>query len=441
MGSLQRTKNYFFQLRRSFLFKGAAAALSLIIVPLMIRYLGPEQYGVWSTLLSIMSWIVFFDLGIGNGLRNKLAESLAVGKTSDAVAYVSSGYTWIGLISLGVFVLLALASLIIPWQAVFNTRTLQEATLRDAVLVAAFFVLLNFWIGLINQVLNAVQKTSWVVFGQFMSNAFSLCAMIILGWATEASLLCLITAYGVSMVASNGLLSLAFYTQRRELIPRPSFEIRHINPLVSMGLQFFVVQIAVLVIFTTDKLLITQLFGAQYVTQYDVVFKLFGVITMVHGLVSAPLWSAYTDAYHNKDFAWVAATLRRQLAVFSVLILAIIALSLAAKPILVAWVGEEIEVPNLLIASMGVFTLISCWNNIFAFFLNGAGIIRVQLYTAVIAMLINIPLAIMLTRVLHFGLDGVVWSTCVSLTIFAVIGPIQVASVLGARKHSPVAVE
>jgi len=72
----QRTKNYFLQVRNSFIYKFLAIVLSYLSIPLMIKYLGNVQYGIWSTLLSIMSWISLFDIGIGNGLRNKVSESL-----------------------------------------------------------------------------------------------------------------------------------------------------------------------------------------------------------------------------------------------------------------------------------------------------------------------------------------------------------------------------
>ena len=71
--------------------------------------------------------------------------------------------------------------------------------------------------------------------------------------------------------------------------------------ITSLGFQFFIIQIAVIVIFTTDKILITQLFGPEYVASYDVVFKLFSIITIAHGILMAPLWSAYSDAYHRND--------------------------------------------------------------------------------------------------------------------------------------------
>ena len=72
----------------------------------------------------------------------------------------------------------------------------------------------------------------------------------------------------------------------------------------------------IFVIFTTDKILITQLFGPQHVASYDVVFKLFSVITIVHGILMAPLWSAYSDAYHRNDMEWIKKTIKNQLKIY-----------------------------------------------------------------------------------------------------------------------------
>jgi O-antigen/teichoic acid export membrane protein len=426
-----RTRNYINQIKGSFVFKGLAVAASFFAVPLMIRYLGQEQFGVWSTLLSMMSWIVFFDLGIGNGMRNKLAESLAKGETAEAASYISSGYSLIGLITLSLFALVAMATFLIPWQSIFNTQSVAEPILRYTVLVAVFFIFLNFWIGLINVVLGAVQKTSMVVFGQFTSNTLALTFVFTLTKIADASLLYLATAYGISLVAANVLLSFWFYRRRSELIPKPSFDNQHIRPILSLGLQFFVIQIAVLIIFTTDKILITQLFGPQYVTQYDVVFKLFSIISLVHTLVSVPLWSSYTDAYHRRDFAWIKRALHVQLMIFGIIVVVVIILIAMAKPIIVLWIGNDLVVSMPLVISMGAFVLVSTWNNIFAHFVNGVGKIKPQLFSAVIAMFLNIPLAILLTKYFGFGLNGVVLATCMSLILFAVIGPVQVYVMLG----------
>lgn len=431
--SQARSHNYLRQVKGSVLFKGLAVACSLFSIPLMIHYLGQVQFGVWSTLLSVMAWITFFDLGLGNGLRNKLAESLAKDQTDKARNYISSAYSLIGLISLALFLLLALAAFIVPWQKVFNTQLLSAEKLSYAVLITGFFIAFNFWLSLINSVLNALQRTSVVVFGQFLCSALSLILVYALTKMTDASLLYLATVYGISMVGANVLLSGWFYKGNRSLIPSLSLDFSHVRPLLSLGMQFFVIQIAVLVIFTTDKILITQFFGPEYVTQYDVAFKLFSIVTLIHGLITAPLWSSYTDAYHRGDFIWIKGILWKQLLIFGLIILAVMFFVLIARPVIAIWIGSDLVVSMPLVVSMGLFILISTWNNIYASFLNGIGKIQFQLYSAVLAMIINIPLAIYLTQYLGLGIEGVVLATCASLSLFAVIGPLEVRSVLRSK--------
>ena len=57
-------------------YKPLSMLLSYLYIPVALAYLGDEKYGVWATVLSVLSWISLFDIGIGNGLRNKLAENL-----------------------------------------------------------------------------------------------------------------------------------------------------------------------------------------------------------------------------------------------------------------------------------------------------------------------------------------------------------------------------
>lgn len=428
--SKERTHNYIRQLKGSVVYKGLAVAISFFAIPLMIHYLGQEQFGVWSTLLSIMSWIVFFDLGLGNGLRNKLAEAIAKNEFSEASRYVSSAYSLIGLISALSFALTATATIFIPWQRVFNISLIAEPVLRYTVLLSAFFVFMNFWISLINSVLNAVQKTSVVVLGQLLSNALSLFFVLVLTKITDSSLLYLAATYGLSLIASNILLSIWFYRKNKVLVPKFSLDKEHIRPLVSVGMQFFTIQLAVLLIFTTDKMLITQLFGPQYVTQYDVVFKLFSIITIIHSLISVPLWSSYTDAYHRGDISWIKGILRKQLMIFGVIVLAVIILILIAKPVITMWIGRDLEVSMPLVVSVGAFVLVSTWNNVFANFVNGIGMVRPQLITSIFAMIINVPLAIFFVKYFNLGSYGIVLATCISLLFFAVVGPIQVHFIL-----------
>ncbi len=437
--SKERTRNYLQQIKGAVAYKVVAMLASFLAIPMMIRYLGQEQFGVWSTLLTVMSWIVFFDLGVGNGLRNKVAEALAKNDKAEAANYIASGYSLIGLIALVLWALVTGASFFVPWQAVFNTQAISETTLRLTVQVAVFFVVLNFWIGLISAILGAVQKTAMTALSQLISNVLALLFVFVLTKTTDATITYLALAYGVSLVIANIGLSCWFYQSQPELRPKPYLDKQHVSPLLSVGMQFFTIQIAVLIIFTTDKILITQLLGPEYVTQYDVVFKLFGLITFAHTLISAPLWSAYTDAYHRNDTIWIKRMLKKQLMIFGGVLVAIFTMGLLTKPIVAIWIGHEMTVSQPLVISIGLFVLVSTWNNIYAMFVNGIGQIKLQLYTAVIAMVINIPLAILFVKWFGLGLSGVVLATVVSLLLAAVALPIQVNQIIRKRTRETAA--
>lgn len=424
--SKERTSNYVLQIKGAVVYKGVAMLASFLAIPLMIRYLGQEQFGVWSTLLTVMSWIVFFDLGVGNGLRNKVAEALARNDKTEAANYVASGYSLIGVIALVLWSLVTCMSFFIPWQAVFNTQAVPEATLRLTVQIAAFFVVCNFWLGLINALLGALQKTAMTALSQLISNVLALLFVFVLTKTTNATITYLASAYGISLMIANIGLSWWFYQDQPELRPKPYLDKLHVSPLLSVGIQFFTIQIAVLVIFTTDKMLITQFFGPGSVTQYDVVFKLFSTIAFAHTLITAPLWTSYTDAYHRNDLLWIKNMLKKQMIIFGFVTLAIIAMVALTRPIIRLWIGHELNTPYPLLISMGLLTAASAWNNIFGNILGGIGKIRLGSIYTVFTALFNIPLSYLLAIKLGLGVTGIVLGTFLSIAISSIISPIQV---------------
>ncbi len=65
-----RTTNFLSQIRKSFVFKLGAILSTFIAIPIMIKYLGLEIFGIWSTMLTLITWVMLFDLGIGNHYNN-----------------------------------------------------------------------------------------------------------------------------------------------------------------------------------------------------------------------------------------------------------------------------------------------------------------------------------------------------------------------------------
>jgi len=426
-----RSHNYLKQLKGSVLYKLGAILATFLAMPIMIKYMGVEQFGVWATMLTLITWVMLFDLGIGNGLKNKVSESLAQDLPHDAAGYITTAYGLIGVVSFLLFTVFLIASMWIPWQSVFNTQSISEITLKNSVITLSFFIFFNFWISLVNQVYHGLQKSSMVVLGQFISNALALLFVFILFKFTESSILLMVWAYGLALVSANVLLSINVFKTHKELKPNfDLFDKQKISPLLSLGVKFFIIQLAVLVIFMTDKIIITQVLGPEYVTPYEVLFKLFSVITIVHSIILAPLWPAYSDAYARGDFDWIRMAMTKQLKIALVLIAGAFVLVLIGPTIVQIWIGGDVNPTYSLYLLFALFIVVSVWNNVFAYFVNAVNVLNVQLNTAIVAALINIPLSVFLVKYLELGLQGIVLATILSLSIYALFGPIQVCRLL-----------
>jgi len=49
----------------SLILKAFGIVTGLIIVPLSLKFLDANQYGIWLTIYSIIFWLSYFDFGLG----------------------------------------------------------------------------------------------------------------------------------------------------------------------------------------------------------------------------------------------------------------------------------------------------------------------------------------------------------------------------------------
>lgn len=431
--SVRRTRNYWHQVSGSFLFKLLAVVASLVAVPITLHWLGAERYGIWSTLLSILMWIVFFDFGIGNGLRNQVTRYIATGSKKDAQDSVSTAYVVIAGLCLVLFLVFFVVSSAVSWQQVFRSRTVSESELLMSVRAAAFFIFLNFWLGLATQVLNGAQATAWVVLGQVISN---LCALVIV-YISSVFLLpkvwILALAYGVAVLFSNIVMSTFVFRRWNFLFPRLTFSTKMLRQLLDFGLKIFSIQIVALIIFNTDRILITQYFGPSSVVDYDITTKVFSIVTIAQTMLTSPLWAAYGDAYHKGDWQWIRGSIYKQTKIFGILSALVVLLAVFFPIIIHYWLGGERLVSWQMVLSVALLVLIMNWNNIFSYCLNGLERTRVQLITAGFALAVFFPLSWFLVQVLGFGSFAIPITMLLCLSFFAVAGSVTVFSMIRSK--------
>lgn len=407
--------------------KGYSVAVSLALIPLTLKLLDEYQYGVWITLFNVLSWISIFDIGIGNGLRNKFAEAMAKNRIEEAREYVSTAYFLMFGISISLILIFIIPWIIVDWIKVFNVPSEFGNDIFFLVGITFLLTSFQFCLKLIDTLLTANHKPAWSALMGTISNTLILLLLWLGKDMVNDSLFAVGFIYtGVPLLVFL-LSSLYFFSnQFKSVSPKISFFRKSkVKSLFSLGMQFFIIQIAVVVIFSTDSMIITHMLSPKEVTPYSIVFRYFSVVTMAAGIIMTPLWSAYTEAAAKGDLQWIRNILKKQLILFSFLVVVVFILYMFGRPLIKLWLKNDIVFSNHLFMGMALYTILSLWNNIFSFFLGGLSLVRLGTFLTTITALLNIPLSIYFIKVFDNDVGGVIYATAVCIGITAIVSPIQ----------------
>ena len=414
----------------SFILKGFSIMVGLAFVPLTVSYVNPLRYGIWLALSSIIGWFSYFDIGFGNGLRNKFAESIAKKEYDTARIYVSTTYAVITALALFCILIFVFVNPFISWTKILNAPAGMAKELEWLALIVFIFFWMQFVLQLITTIITANQEPAKASFFNLLGSILSLLFIFILTKVTSGNLIYLGSVLSITPVLV--LLTSSFWFYNREYkIYAPSFKfirLRYARSLMGLGFNFFVIQIGALVLFQTDNIVITQLFSPREVTTFNIAFKLFSVIIMAFSIIIAPLWSVFTEAYTNKDFEWIKRTLSKLRKIWLVVVVITIFTLVVSPLIFRLWMGDKVKIPFSLSVALSFYIIVCSWQNIHVYFLNGVGKIRLQLYLVIVSGLINIPMAIVLGRLI--GLPGVTLANAILFAAMGIVFSIQVKKII-----------
>lgn len=402
--------------------RATGMVITLITVPLTLRYLGTERFAVWITLSSIASLLAFADLGIGNGLINFIAKAYANDDRDMAKHYVSSAFLTLVGIAMAMGLCFSLVFSSIPWSKVYNaqeTLTIVEAGPATAVFIFCF--LINLPLGIIQKIQIGYQEiyidNAWVIVGKVLS-VITLLIAISLNASLSGLVLALVGTPLLTTVANAVYL---FFYRRRWLLPRVMhFNIKIAQQLFRAGVLFFILQIAGTLAYSIDNIIIAHVISADAVTSYAVPAQLFRITNATLGAVLVGLWPAYSEAFARQDLEWVETTFKHTL-LLVFLFSSVVALILFTfgQTLINLWIGYPFQIPLLLMLGLGVWSVVMNVAVVFALLLNAANAIKFQIACAVAMSVSNLGLSVLLTS--WIGISGVLWGSISSYLVFVIV--------------------
>lgn len=384
----------------SFIAKGWSAIIVLLMVPVTLKCLGEYNNGVWLTISSVMLWIDNLDIGLGNGLRNKLAIYLAHGETQRARSLIASTFAMLTYIIIPTLLILLVLILTSDTYHLFNVEPAKTANLDQVLMVTVtlvcttfiFKLIGNFYMGLqlpaVSNVLIAMGQTLALIgtYLVYISGSHSLLHIALVN--TACPLLVYLIAYPYT-----------FYYRFPHL--RPAFslvDLKEAKAVISMGIRFFIIQISGVILFMTSNLLISKMFSPAMVTPYQITYRYFSILLVAFTVICMPFWNATTDAYERGDIQWIHDATRKLRLMTIGIFLSMIVMIMVSNLVYDIWIGQDTTIDIRMSIAVAIYIFILIYSMRYSYFINGIGKLRLQLIFSASAAILFIPLAYLVVR-------------------------------------------
>lgn len=403
-------------------YKGIGISLNFLIVPLSINKIGSDNYGIWVTILSVISWLNISDLGVGNFLRNKISKEYGKNNIEllKSIKIIFTFMLYIGILLSGILFLIYTTNLL---KYIININEILDRGIFYSLVIGMFII--NFIFGMYKSIAYGLSKSYYIE----LSNIISLFLIVILLYfSNEISLVQLSFIYFLGTILNNIILIFLIIRENKIFFfGVDKLNLFLIKEIINNGMDFFIIQLSAIVLFSTDNIIINNILGSSEVSKYSVLSKIFDSGLMVYSLLMIPLWSRTAKAYSEKNYNWIRKMKKKLLSISIIFSLGTLLISIFIKKIINIWIGDNIfQFDNFTILIFCLYNILVYINAIFSNILNGMGILKFQAKISAVVAMLNIPLSIYFAKNLNFGIGGVKLATFICILGTLIFSLIQV---------------
>lgn len=415
--------------------KGVAILISLAIVPITIDYLNAEQYGIWLTLSSIVAWLSFFDIGLSHGFRNRFAEAKANGDDLLARKYVSTTYFAMIVIFSIVLLIFECINPFINWSSILNISQDYNTILSTVVSIIVIGVCIQFSLNVFPTMLSADQQPAASAMIATGGQCLALIVIYILTQQSSQSMVYIAIALSWIPVLVTLFISIWMFShQYKSYAPSIIYIDRKLlKNIINLGIKFFFIQVSMIIIFQVINIILSRVLGPLSVTEYNVAYKYFSITQMAFNIITAPYWSAFTDAYTKGEFIWMS-NIHKKLTKVYILLFIVNIILLAISPLVYKfWLNDNVKISFIISFSVMVYISVISFSQMYMVLLNGIGKVFIQMVIYICFAILCLPVTNVLCK--QFGIPGVMFFFSFVYVIQTVFAKIQLDKVLNKKAN------
>ena len=394
-----------------------------LYIPIMVSLLSKVEFGKISLGIGVVSLFITLDAGIANSIRNDITKYLATNRKLRLNFLIGNTFRillYIGAIVATLSLAAYLAYFIIYYE--MNRINLVNYQHVFIILLLSLLVVVNsataLWNGVHQQSTNAYFRA-----GANITFLVSLSIIVLGGVNCCDSFEHIFIAY---LIIFNCYLILSiakFFNKFPQLKPLSYKPVKN-SRLIKRGIQFFIIQVAAIILFSTDKVFVAYLFDLETVSDYEVIYRLLSLPYIAHAMIVGPLWAIFNEFNSKGQHKAIVKILINQLLIFITCSIACGVIVMFLGDLSKIWVGDVLNMHGPLKLWTGVLLVVMMWNNLFAMYLNGSENLQIVVIISALSIIANPLMNLLFAAYFNLGPAGVSIASVVCLVPVAVVGPI-----------------
>jgi O-antigen/teichoic acid export membrane protein len=369
-------------------------ACAMISVPIYVRYLGKEEYGLWLVILSVLGSLAISGLGFPTVIQNMLAEAKAQGDWSRVSRVMVSGFCLLTFSALLSILLSAAAVKTGILQKLVRTSLTLQATTTLVLLVSVLGYALAQPMQVFRLALRGFERVD------LEQNFQSMFALLSYGASIGAVLMgggVLALAVVYAFTQAVPAFCLLFYVQRK--FPLVDFGLsRFSRPLAGSmlvpGFHFLVVSLGGVLIWGIPNFVISAVMGVSFVPAFAVSARLLTVLKTTIVIVCTTVAPTITSLYAQSKTGALARVvlLTTKLAVGAAFLLGV-ELICFGRDFIALWAGPQVVADRTTFLALVGVLIINTVSQPFFYVLMATSTHRTYAYLVALEGALNLGLA------------------------------------------------
>ncbi len=392
---------------------GFSILIPILLIPYMLHHLGKEQYGLWVLFSSVISYFSLSNFGFTTSLLRELSKNSTRFRENQ---YISTTFIFFVFILLVLSVVFCMFYFGIEYFFIINIQLLHIAKISFLLIFLTF--LLNFLTNIFSTILFAkgyLHIKNYITILQSLCVAFFTYIVLYLGYS-------LIAIAFVHFIVASVFLVIYFVITKKYTgfeISKHYFDKSILKNMAFPSFHYFLISVAVVIVFNTDNIIISSFVGVAAVAYYAIANKLVNMVQTVLFKVVDILVPDITKLYEEKKYRKILS-LHNRLQVYMIVfaLIGYLLLYIWGFDVLKLWVGQKFELEKSIFTLFLLFAFFHAAVHVSGMFMSAMGIHKPNAYMAMAEALLNLLLSLLFV---HFwGLYGVALGTFISgmLTTF-----------------------